>query len=69
MGSDSVSMISNAMALAWKEYGQPKYVYNVIMYVLRMYIWENLKWEKLTNLANCKLFINILLANYVILEI
>ena len=31
MGSDSASVIADAMALAWKEYGQPKYVYNGIM--------------------------------------
>ena len=47
MGSDSISMISNAMALAWKEYGQPKYVYNVIMYGLRMYIWEKFEVGKI----------------------
>ena len=29
MSNDSLSMISDAMALAWKEYGQPKYVCNL----------------------------------------
>lgn len=38
MGSDSASMIANAMALAWKEYGQPKYVHIGLMYV-RICLW------------------------------